>query len=73
MTDDNTLRLENAEITEVLPNTTFSVTLANGAKMICHLSGKMRKNNIRVSKGDRVDIELSTYDYSKGRIVYRHK
>lgn len=40
---------------------------------MCHLSGKMRKNNIRVLMGDRVDVEISTYDFTKGRIAYRHK
>ena len=60
-------------VTDKLPNTNFRVELENGAKILAHLSGKMRMKHIRVQVGDRVSIEMSPYDLSKGRIVYRHK
>jgi translation initiation factor IF-1 len=58
-------------ITEVLPNTMFRVTLPNGQKVLAHISGKMRKNFIRIIPGDKVEIEISPYDMSKARIVFR--
>jgi translation initiation factor IF-1 len=58
-------------VMETLPNTTFRVELENGHVVIAHISGKMRKNYIRILKGDNVTIELTPYDLSKGRIVYR--
>jgi len=72
MPKDDIMRIEG-RVTDVLPNTTFKVELPNKMVLICHLSGKMRKNNIRVLMGDKVDVELSTYDLTKGRIAYRHK
>ncbi len=60
-------------VLEVLPNTTFRIELTNGAKLLGHISGKMRKNNINILLGDRVDVEVSPYDITKGRIVYRYK
>ena len=57
---------------EVFPNTIFRVELENGHSIIAHASGKIRKNKIRILKGDKVEIELSTYDLSKGRIVRRN-
>lgn len=73
MAKDEVMRIEG-RIIEVLPNTNFKVQLSQGGLiLICHLSGKMRKNNIRVLMGDRVDVEVSPYDTSKGRISYRHK
>jgi translation initiation factor IF-1 len=58
-------------VMETLPNTTFRVQLENGHIVTAHISGKMRKNYIRILKGDNVTIELTPYDLSKGRIVYR--
>lgn len=60
-------------VLEVLPNTTFRIELANGARLLGHISGKMRKNNINILLGDKVDVEVSPYDITKGRIVYRYK
>jgi translation initiation factor IF-1 len=60
-------------VTDKLPNTNFRVEMENGAKILAHLSGKMRMMHIRVQVGDRVSVEMSPYDLSKGRIVYRHK
>jgi translation initiation factor IF-1 len=58
-------------VMETLPNTTFRVELENGHIVTAHISGKMRKNYIRILKGDSVTVELTPYDLSKGRIVYR--
>jgi translation initiation factor IF-1 len=58
-------------VVEALPNLTFRVELENGHIVIAHLSGKMRKHYIRVSRGDKVKVELTPYDLTKGRIVYR--
>jgi len=60
-------------VTEALPNAMFKVELDNGHKVLAHISGKMRINFIRILPGDRVLIELSPYDFSRGRIVYRFK
>ncbi|MCL4510162.1 MAG: translation initiation factor IF-1 [Bacteroidetes bacterium] len=60
-------------ITETLPNATFRVKLDNGHEVFAHISGKMRMNFIKILVGDKVTIELSPYDLSKGRIVYRYK
>jgi len=61
------------KVVEALPNTQFVVELENGHKIIAHISGKMRKNYIRLVPGDRVEVELTPYDLTKGRIVYRAK
>jgi len=61
------------QITEVLPNALFRVKLENDIMIIGHISGKMRKNNINVLLGDRVEVELTPYDISKGRISFRYK
>jgi len=58
-------------IVETLPNTTFRVELENGHIVTAHISGKMRKNYIRILTGDTVTVQLTPYDLSKGRIVYR--
>ena len=58
-------------VTEVLPNANFRVKLENGHEILAYLSGKMRKFYIRVLEGDRVKCEMSPYDLTKGRIVYR--
>lgn len=60
-------------VTEPLPNAMFRVELENGHKILAHISGKMRKNFIRILRGDKVLVELSSYDLTKGRIVYRFK
>ena len=60
-------------VVEVLPNTTFKVTLQNDHIIIAHISGKLRMNNIRILPGDKVTIEMSPYDLTKGRIIWRSK
>jgi len=60
-------------IVDTLPNTMFRVELENGHIVTAHISGKMRKNYIRILTGDSVTVELTPYDLSKGRIVYRGK
>ena len=60
-------------VSEVLPNATFRVELENGHEVLAYLSGKMRKFYIRVLEGDRVKVEMSPYDLSRGRITYRYK
>ena len=60
-------------MTEPLPNAMFRVELDNGHKVLAHISGRMRKNFIRILPGDRVLVELSPYDLTRGRIIYRHK
>ena len=58
---------------EALPNAMFRVELDNGHEVLAHLSGKMRRHRIRVLPGDRVQVEMSTYDLSRGRLTYRFK
>jgi len=60
-------------ILEILPNTTFKVKLENGHEILAHISGKMRLHYIRILQGDKVSVELSPYDLTKGRITYRYK
>ena len=60
-------------IMEPLPNAMFRVALDNGIEVLAHISGKMRMNYIRISKGDRVVVELSPYDLTRGRITYRYR
>ena len=60
-------------IEEALPNATFRVKLENGHEILARISGKMRMNYIKILQGDRVTVELSPYDLSKGRITYRYK
>jgi translation initiation factor IF-1 len=60
-------------ITELLPNATFRVELENGHIVLAHTSGRMRKNRIRVLAGDKVTVEMTPYDLTKGRITFRHK
>lgn len=59
-------------VMEVLPDTRFRVTLENGHMLVAYSGGKMRKNHIRVLAGDKVSLELSPYDLTKGRITFRH-
>lgn len=61
------------KVVEKLPNAMFQVELENGHKVLAHLSGKLRVNYIRILVGDKVTIELSPYDLSKGRIIWRDK
>lgn len=60
-------------VTEALPNTQFRVELENGHSVLAHISGKMRMHYIRILPGDKVVVELSPYDLSRGRITYRYK
>lgn len=60
-------------VLDTLPNTTFRVKLENGHVVTAHISGKMRKHYIRILTGDKVTVQLTPYDLSKGRIVYRDK
>ncbi len=60
-------------VSEVLPNTQFRVVLSNGADVLAYASGKMRKHRIRILAGDKVTLEMSPYDLTKGRINFRHK
>jgi translation initiation factor IF-1 len=62
----------NGVVDEVLPDSRFRVTLENGHKLVAYSAGKMRKFNIRIIMGDKVTLELSPYDLSKGRITFRH-
>jgi translation initiation factor IF-1 len=62
-----------AVVLETLPNATFKVELDNGYKILAHISGKMRKNFIRILPGDKVVVEISPYDITRGRITYRYK
>jgi translation initiation factor IF-1 len=72
MAKEDAIQMEGT-VMETLPNTTFRVELENGHVVTAHISGKMRKNYIRILKGDNVTIELTPYDLSKGRIVYRSR
>jgi translation initiation factor IF-1 len=60
-------------VNEVMPDTRFRVELTNGHPIIAHMSGRMRKHRIRILAGDKVSIEMTPYDLSKGRITFRHK
>ena len=62
----------NGLVMEVLPDSRFRVTLDNGHKLVAYTAGKMRKHHIRILAGDKVSLELSPYDLSKGRITFRH-
>ncbi|MGL4624206.1 MAG: translation initiation factor IF-1 [Culicoidibacterales bacterium] len=62
-----------AKIIETLPNAMFRVELENGHQILAHVSGKIRMNFIRILPGDKVTVELSPYDLTRGRIIYRHK
>jgi len=68
---DSIISLEGA-VAEVLPGTMYRVKLENGHMVLAHVCGKIRKNFIRISIGDKVTVEVSAYDLTKGRITYRH-
>ncbi len=72
MAKEDVIEMEG-EIIDTLPNTTFKVKLENDHVVIAHISGKMRKNYIRILTGDKVKVELTPYDLTKGRIVYRSR
>ncbi len=72
MAKDDTIEVTGV-VLESLPNAMFKVELENRHQVLAHVSGKMRKNFIRILRGDRVLIELSPYDLSRGRITYRYK
>ena len=72
MTHQGNIEVEG-EVTECLPSTLFRVKLENGRIVLCHLSGKMRLHFIRILPGDKVRIEMTLYDATKGRIIYRIK
>jgi translation initiation factor IF-1 len=69
---EETLQVEGT-IVEALPNTMFRIDLDNGHRVLGHISGKMRKHYIRILPGDRVTVELSPYDLTRGRVTYRHR
>jgi len=62
----------DGEVIELLPNANFRVVLENGHEIIAHTSGRMRKNRIRILAGDKVKIEMTPYDLSKGRVIHRN-
>ena len=69
---DGVIEIEGS-VNEALPNAMFRVELSNGHIVLAHISGKMRQNYIRILQGDRVIVELSPYDLTRGRIVYRYR
>ena len=71
MAKEELLEMEGT-VDEILPDSRYKVTLENGHKLIAYSGGKMRKNHIRILAGDKVTLELSPYDLSKGRIMFRH-
>lgn len=70
MSKKDTLEFKGV-VLDALPNTMFRVELENGHVILAHISGKMRKNYIRIYRGDKVTVEMTPYDLSKGRIIYR--
>ena len=72
MAKEESIQMEG-KVVETLPNTTFRVQLDNGHVVLAHISGRMRKHYIRILTGDRVTVELTPYDLTKGRIVFRGK
>jgi translation initiation factor IF-1 len=72
MSKEEAIQVE-ATVVEPLPNAMFRVELENGHKVLAHISGKMRMHYIRILPGDKVQVELTPYDLSRGRITYRYK
>ncbi len=72
MSKEDTIEVEGI-VVDVLPNAVFKVKLENGHEVIAHISGKLRQNYIKILTGDRVTVELSPYDLSRGRITWRAK
>jgi|TARA_Y100000780_G_scaffold206645_1_gene202459 translation initiation factor IF-1 len=73
MSDKEEVIEVKAKVTECLPNASFRIELENGHKVLAYISGKMRKYFIRILPGDQVLVQLSPYDLSRGRIIYRYK
>ena len=72
MSKDDVIEMEGV-VTETFPNAVFQVELSNGHKVLAHISGKLRMNYIRILPGDKVTVELSQYDLTRGRITWRAK
>lgn len=72
MARDDSIEVEGV-VEKVLPATMYRVRLENGHEVLAHISGKMRKHFIRITAGDRVTLQISPYDLTKGRITYRHR
>ena len=72
MSKDDVIEIEGI-VTDALPNATFEVELPNGHKILTHISGKLRMNFIRILPGDKVTVEMSPYDLTRGRITWRSK
>lgn len=72
MAKEDTIEVEGV-VMKVLPATMYRVKLENGHELLAHISGKMRKHFIKITTGDRVTVQLSPYDLTKGRITYRHR
>ena len=72
MAKEDVIEVEGV-VVETLPNTTFKVELENGHQILGHISGKLRMNYIKILPGDKVKVELSPYDLTRGRITFRHK
>ena len=72
MAKEDVIEVEGV-VVETLPNTTFKVELENGHQILAHISGKLRMNYIKILPGDKVKVELSPYDLSRGRIIWRAK
>ncbi len=72
MPKDDAIEVQGT-VVKVLPATMYTVRLENGHEVLAHISGKMRKHFIRITTGDTVSLEMSPYDLTKGRIVYRHR
>ena len=72
MAKEDVIEVEGV-VVETLPNTTFKVELENGHQVLAHISGKLRMHYIKILPGDKVKLELSTYDLQKGRIIWRDK
>jgi|TARA_B100000745_G_C19961830_1_gene325146 translation initiation factor IF-1 len=72
MAKEDLLEFEGV-VDEILPNAMFKVTLENNHEILAHTAGRMRKHRIRVLAGDKVTVEMTPYDLTKGRITYRHK
>lgn len=73
MAKNNDMIVMEGVVNESLPNASFRVELDNGHTVLAHISGKMRRHRIRVLPGDRVQVELSPYDLSRGRLTFRYK
>ena len=73
MPKDDVIEFEDGEVMEALPNATFKVKLPNGHMVLAHISGRLRQNYIKIIPGDKVTVEVSIYDPTKGRITWRKK